>query len=277
MKTKAMHGSVIPPSQQFGERRIGRFNWLGVWTLYLKEVKRFMKITIQTIFAPAVNTLLFLAIFILAFSDAGRGVAGVPFAEFLVAGLIVMTVFQNAFANTSSSLMSAKVQGNIVDILMPPLSPGELTLALALGGVSRGVACALALAPAILIFVDYRIAHWWAVLYFGFSAALMLSLAGVATAIWADKFDHLATITNFVIMPLTFLSGTFYSVERLPEMWRALNVFNPFFYIIDGFRYGFIDYHDSVLWVGALFALGMNAALWTLCHRMFRRGYKIKA
>jgi ABC-2 type transport system permease protein len=231
----------------------------------------------QTIAAPVATTMLFMAIFLIALSGTGRGIGTVPFKAFLAPGLIMMALLQNSFANTTSSLMGAKVQGNIVDVLMPPLSAGELTFAYAMGGVTRGLLVALALAIPLHFFVGFHIHNIWLVLYYAFMGSLLLSLMGIAAAVWADKFDHLATVTNFVIQPLTFLSGTFYSISRLPAIWQHVNVVNPFFYMIDGFRYGFIGHADSSIAVGIVFTLGINAGMWALCHGMFKSGYKIKA
>jgi ABC-2 type transport system permease protein len=230
--------SIQPPPQV---RHIGRVNWEGLKTLYLKEVRRFAKVATQTVLAPLVTTLLFLAIFVLALGRSVDKMGGVTFMEFLAPGLIMMTMVQNAFANTSSSILIAKVQGNIVDVLMPPLSPGELTAGFALGGMTRGL------------------------------------LVGMLGAIWAEKFDHLAAVTNFVITPLAFLSGTFYSVERLPGYWAVLAHLNPFFYMIDGFRYGFIGHADGSLAAGIAVMALANAALWALVHRLFATGYRLKA
>ena len=272
-----MHGLISSPGPGYAVRRMGAFNGLGIWTLYVKEVRRFVKVGMQTIVAPVATTMLFMAIFLIALSGTGRGIGTVPFKAFLAPGLIMMALLQNSFANTTSSLMGAKVQGNIVDVLMPPLSAGELTFAYAMGGVTRGLMVALALAIPLHFFVGFKIHNIWLILYYAFMGSLLLSLMGIAAAVWADKFDHLATVTNFVIQPLTFLSGTFYSISRLPAMWQHVNVVNPFFYMIDGFRYGFIGHADSNVAVGIVFTLGINAAMWALCHGMFKSGYKIKA
>ena len=272
-----MHGLISSPGPGYAVRRMGAFNGLGIWTLYVKEVRRFVKVGMQTIVAPVATTMLFMAIFLIALSGTGRGIGTVPFKAFLAPGLIMMALLQNSFANTTSSLMGAKVQGNIVDVLMPPLSAGELTFAYAMGGVTRGLLVAIALAIPLHFFVGFHIHNIWLVLYYAFMGSLLLSLMGIAAAVWADKFDHLATVTNFVIQPLTFLSGTFYSISRLPAIWQHVNVVNPFFYMIDGFRYGFIGHADSSIAVGIVFTLGINAGMWALCHGMFKSGYKIKA
>ena len=248
-----------------------------MWTLYVKEVRRFAKVATQTVIAPVVTTLLFLAIFALALGGATREVGGVPFAQFLAPGLVMMAMVQNAFANTSSSLLISKIQGNIVDVVMPPLSAGELTLAFAAGGVTRGMAVGLAVALAMAVFVPMEVQHPFLVLFHAFAASLMLSLVGLLAGIWAEKFDQMAAITNFVITPFAFLSGTFYSVERLPEFWRVAAHFDPFFYMIDGFRYGFIGHADASLALGAAVLIAADILLWALVYAWFRRGYKLKA
>jgi ABC-2 type transport system permease protein len=258
-------------------RRFGVVNWIGLGTLCLKEIRRFVKVSSQTILAPVVTTLLFLAIFTLALGGAARTAGGVPFAEFLFPGLVMMAIAQNAFANTSSSIIIAKVQGNIVDVLMPPLSPGELTLGFAMGGIVRGLAVGIVVALVTALFVPVEVRHWAYVLYHAVAAATLLSLLGIIGAVWADKFDHIAAVTNFVITPLAFLSGTFYSIERLPPFWQEVARLNPFFYMIDGFRYGFIDHADGSLRAGLIVLFAIDAALWLLCTRMFATGYKLKA
>jgi ABC-2 type transport system permease protein len=257
-------------------RAIGRVNWLGFWTHYKKEVLRFTKIGLQTVAAPTVVTLLFLAVFQLAL---GRGamVAGVPFDVFLAPGLIMMAVVQNAFANTSSSIMMAKIQGNIVDVLMPPLSAGELALGYVLGGVTRGLAVAVAVGLALWVFVPLRIYDAGLILFFAAAASFLMATLGIIIGLWADKYDHVASITNFVITPLSFLSGTFYSIERLPEPFLSLVTLNPFFYVIDGLRAGFIGRADASLLLGAAFIALLDLLLWVWCLRLFRIGYKIKA
>ncbi len=268
--------SASPPAV----RTIGIVNWLGFWTLYAREVRRFFKVATQTVAAPVVTTLLFLAVFVLALGGAaggGRSVGGVPFVEFLTPGLVMMAMMQNAFANTSSSLVISKVQGNIVDLLMPPLSGGELTLAYALGGVTRGLVVGAVVSAAIWCFVPVHVVDLGAVIFYAVAASLLLSLLGVLAGIWAEKFDHMAAVTNFIVTPLSFLSGTFYSVDRLPESWRFVAHLNPFFYMIDGFRYGFIGRADGSLGIGVAVLVGVNLALLFLCFRLIASGYRLKA
>jgi len=258
-------------------RALGAVNWRGVWTLYAKEVRRFLKVIGQTLVAPMVTTLLFLAIFTLAIGQRFKIVEGVDFDQFLVPGLAMMAIIQNSFANTSSSLLISKVQGNIVDVLMPPLTSTELTFCFAMASLTRGVMVGIATVAAMSVFVAVPVHDWAAILFFGLGAAMMLSLLGLMGGIWADKFDHIAAVTNFVIMPLSVLSGSFYSISRLPEDWQFIAHFNPFFYMIDGFRYGFIGHADSEIWIGVVVVALFNTALWAAAYWMFRTGYKLKA
>jgi len=257
-------------------RRFGAVNWLGMWTLYVKEVRRFTKIKTQTIMAPMITTLLYLAVFSLSMGRLRADVHGVHFITFLAPGLIMMTMIQNAFANTSSALLISKVQGNVVDYLMPPLSPGELNFGIAAAGVSRGVVVGLATAVAMIPFVDMSVAHLWAVLFFAVGASLMLSLMGILAGVWSEKFDHLQAVTNFVLLPLTFLSGTFYSVDQLPPLIHTITHWNPIFYLIDGFRYGFIGQADGSVMAGVAVTIGINAVFWFMSDRLFRKGYRLK-
>ncbi|MGH6932139.1 MAG: ABC transporter permease [Dongiaceae bacterium] len=258
-------------------RRLGRINWLGLWTLYLKEVRRFIKVATQTVLAPLITTLLFLAIFTLALGGTVTQVGGVTFAAFLAPGLIMMAMVQNAFANTSSSLVISKIQGNFVDFLMPPLSPGELIAGFALGGMTRGLLVGVTLTLALALIVPVGIHSVFFMLFHAVAASLMLSLLGVLGGIWSEKFDHMSAVTNFIITPLAFLSGTFYSIERLPKFWLAIAHMNPFFYMIDGFRYGFIGHADGSLAAGLIVLTAANGALWWLGHRLFAIGYHLKS
>jgi len=253
-------------------------NWVGLKTLYIKEVRRFFKVQMQTVWAPAITTLLYLAIFTVALGRGGRTVMDVPFADFIAPGLIVMAMIQNAFANASFSLLVGKMQGNIVDYLMPPLSTGELIAGLVGAAVTRAFLVGFAVWLAMLLWpgVSVKAAHPIWAFWFGLMGALMLSFMGLLTSLWADKFDHAAAVTNFVVTPLSLLSGTFYSVEQLAPTFRAISHANPFFYVISGFRYGFLGISDSPIAVGALGLLGVNVALWALCYSLLRRGWKIK-
>ncbi len=266
-------GIAVPPIP----RQYGAVNWLGLWTLLSREVRRFLKVYFQTVLAPVVTTLMFLAIFALALGGAAAHVGDIPFVNFLAPGLVMMAMVQNAFANTSSSIIIAKVQGNIVDTLMPPLSALEQTVAIALGGVVRGLLVGAVTASVMAFFVHLPLGHPGFVLYHAVGGSLLLSLLGMLGGIWADKFDHMAAITNFIVTPLSFLSGTFYSIERLPQGFHAFALANPFFYMIDGFRYGFIGHADGSLTVG-LWMVGLaDLVLAVLVWRLLATGYKLKA
>ena len=268
---------------------INGVNALGLWTLYLKEVRRFFKVQLQTIWAPAITTLLFLVIFTVAMGRGNRIVLGVNFATFVAPGLIAMGMMQSSFANASFSFLVGKMQGTIIDYLMPPLSTGELLLAMVGAAVSRAVLVALALAlimalgaPLLWPQLSLTVAHPWAVLWFGLNGAVMLALLGVITSIWADKFDHNAAVTNFVIQPLSLLSGTFYVVSNLAPSFQAVSRVNPFFYVISGFRFGFLGRsdigatNDAVL--GGALGLGLlNAVLALICYRVLASGWKMKS
>ena len=252
-------------------------NLIGLWTLYLKEVRRFLKVPAQTLLAPVVTTLMFLLIFTLALGGSGRVIEGLPFLEFLAPGLIMMAVVQNAFANTSSSILIGKIQGNIVDVLMPPLRPSELMFGIVAGGVTRGVLVAVVVTLAMLPAVSLEVAHPALVLYYVVNGSLMLALLGLLGGLWAEKFDQMATVTNFVITPLSFLSGTFYSIAQLPGPFLVAAHLNPFFYLIDGLRFGFTGHADGSIVIGAIAVAAVNLGLWALAHALIARGYRLKA
>jgi ABC-2 type transport system permease protein len=202
----------------------------------------------------------------------------VPFADFLAPGLIVMAMIQAAFANASFSLLVGKIQGTIVDYLMPPLSTGELLAGLVGASVTRAFFVGFAVWLAMLLWpgVTVSMRHPLIALWFAFMGSFLLSFIGVLTSIWAEKFDHAASVTNFLVTPLTLLSGTFYSVEQLAPTFRAISHANPFFYVISGFRAGFLGTSDSPLVIGGVSLLIVNIGLWALCYLLLRSGWKIK-
>lgn len=254
-------------------------NWRGFRTLYVKEVTRFFKVQMQTIWAPAITTMMFLAIFTLALGGVKPNVLGVPFATFLAPGLIIMGMVQNAFQNSLSSIIIAKVQGTIVDVLMPPLSHGELLASYVAGAVTRAWAVGIAIWLAMLLWpgVSVSIANPLWVLLFGMLGALMLGLLGVLTGIWADKFDHGAAVTNFLVQPLTLLSGTFYAIDALPPVMQTVSRANPFFYMIDGFRGGFIGVHEVDPILGLFIVGGLCLLLWGAAFQLLKSGWKLRA
>jgi len=282
--TSAAAGALAPGFPTRGVPIFSGFNRLGLWTLYMKEVRRFFKVQTQTIWAPAMTTLLYLMIFTVAMGGSGRQVLGVSFASFIAPGLIVMGMVNNAFANTSFNFLAGKIQGTIVDYLMPPLSNWELILGLIGAAVTRAVLVGLAITAAMLLWpgVHLTVAHPWAVAWFGLMGSVMLAVIGLITSIWAEKFDHAAMITNFVITPLTMLSGTFYVISNLAPAFQAVSRVNPFFYVISGFRFGFLGQSDigatnmavlnGAIYVGALNVVLVGALYWLL-----KSGWKLKS
>ncbi len=251
-------------------------NSIGVYTLCKREIWRFMKVWGQTIVAPVITTLLFLAIMTLALGGDERLIDGVPFNQFIAPGLIMMAVVQNAFANASSSLILGKIQGVIIDILMPPLTGAEVVFCLVMGGLVRGVMVGVVVMSAVYIFVPLSVEHFWIGVFYLLSASVMLALLGVLAGIWAQGFDQLAALTNYIVTPLAFLSGTFYSIRQLPDFFYNLCHFNPFFYMIDGFRYAMTGYTDGSIGLGMIVLTAVNIALWGVTAQMFKRGYRLK-
>ncbi len=267
--------------RQMGVRRFGRVNWLGLGMLGLRETRRFMAVWQQTVLAPLMMAGLFLTVFALAFGpgaqSGGRAdIMGLPYLAFLAPGILMMSVIQNAFANTSSSIVIAKVQGNIVDTLMPPLSAGELVAGYLAGSVARALMVAVLIGAAMTLVLGTLPAHPLWALGFVVMGAVMMGGLGILAGIWANKFDQMATITNFVITPLSFLSGTFYSVEVLSSPFRAATHWNPIFYLIDGARYGFAGASDASPWQGLVVCSGVTALVLISCWRLFDSGTRMK-
>ncbi|MGF1464003.1 MAG: ABC transporter permease [Maricaulaceae bacterium] len=258
-------------------RALGAVNTLGLWTLYRKEVGRFLKVSFQTVLAPMVSTLLFVIVFKLAIGANRTAPGGGDFTSFLAPGLVMMALLTNAFANSASSILIAKVQGNAVDFLMPPLSPFELTAGFVAGAATRGIIVALAASVAASVLTDMTPSQIWAVLYFSLTGAVLFGALGVLGGVAAFKFDHLAAVQNFVLLPLTFLSGTFYSSSAVPEAFRVLIHLNPVFYLIDGFRYGFTGRADGDLAIGAGLIGALTAIAVFACRSAFARGWRLKA
>ncbi len=262
---------------EMGVRRFGRVNWLGLGTLAKREVQRFLAVWTQTLLAPLVTAGLFLLIFSIAIGPSRGAVMGVPFLTFLIPGIMMMTVIQNAFANTSSSIVISKVQGNIVDTLMPPLSPMELVLGYLAGAVARGLCVAVAITIALALVLGQGVAHPLWALTFVLLGGAMMGAVGIVAGIFANKFDQMAAITNFIVTPLAFLSGTFYSVEALPESLQSFTRVNPIFYLIDGTRYGMIGVSDSAPVAGLMVVSAVTAALMATAYAMLKTGYRLKS
>lgn len=263
--------TILPPQP----RDYHGMNWAGLKTLYIREIQRFWKVGMQTLAAPVVTALLYMLVFVVAVGG-GREVHGVAYGAFVAPGLVMMQILNNAFANSSSSLLQAKFNGLMGDFLTPPLTPLEHVIGFGAGAATRGVVVGAISLAAVLPFTHVPIAHLWAIAYFGIGSALILGFLGIMAGLWAEKFDHMAAVTNFVIMPMTFLSGTFYLVENLPEPFRTISHYNPFFYLIDGFRYGFIGHAESALGVGMAMTAALVLVLGWICLELFRVGYKIK-
>jgi ABC-2 type transport system permease protein len=255
----------------------GAWNGLGLYTLLKREVKRFIKVSAQTLVAPLMSTLLFMAVFSFAFSGRHWADTLVPYTDGLAPGLVMMAVLSNSFQNASSSMVIAKVQGMAVDFLMPPLSALELTIAFIGGAVARGLVVGFVSLLAVSWGANIVPQHPLVALYFAACAGITFGAIGLMGGIWAERMDNLATVTNFIIQPLTFLSGTFYSVGALPGGFSKILEWNPVFHMIDGFRYGFIGVAHSDLAVGALISGGLAAALSFACWRMLKSGYRLKA
>jgi ABC-2 type transport system permease protein len=276
--SKQFGDDAIKNQPAFGEMVIKNVNWVGLKTLFIKEVRRFMKVQLQTVWAPSITTLLYLAIFTVSLGRVKAQVLGVPFADFLAPGLIAMGMIQNAFANSSFSLLVGKVQGTIVDYIMPPLSNAELLVAMVGAAVTRAFLVGFAIWLVMLVWPGV---HVWpkaplVALVFGLLGSSLVALIGVMTSIWAEKFDHAAAITNFIIAPLALLSGTFYSVDRLAPSFQAISHANPFFYIISGFRYGFLGHSDSNIWLGGSVLLAANVLMILIVYRVLQSGWKLR-
>jgi ABC-2 type transport system permease protein len=249
---------------------------ISVWTLYKREVWRFLKVWNQTIFAPVITALLFFAILTLALGGDRRTVGDVPFEVFVTPGLIMMAVVQNAFANTSSSLMLSKIQGVIIDLLMPPFKGGEIAFALVMGGVTRGVLVAVTTAVAMAFFVPYTVEHPLLAIFLVVLSSTFLALVGCIAGITANSFDQMAAITNYVITPLAFLSGTFYSIQYLPAFWQKVSHLDPFFYMIDGFRYAVTGYGDGDITLSVTVLSALTIILWFWVRYLFIKGWRLK-
>ena len=267
----------ISKKYKIGKRRFGLVNWYGTWTLYKKEVLRFLIVWIQTIFSPLISSLLFLLVLSLAIGADRGDVLGVPFITFLAPGLISMQVIQQSFSHSSSSFMIKKIDGTMVDLLFAPLSAGEVTISISLAAVTRSVLIGIVSIIVFKLIIDIEIKNYLTLIAFTLLSSFVLGNIGIIAGLWAEKFDHMATVTNFVIVPLSFLSGTFYSIERLPGFLQAVSKVNPFFYMIDGFRYSFIGASDGSISIGLVYLSALSFVSWLVCYLLYKKGYKIKS
>ena len=262
---------------QIGKRRFGLINWVGAFSLYKKEVLRFIIVAGQTLIGPVVTSVLFLLVISLAIGDDKPNVLGVPFIEFLAPGLISMQVIQQSFSHSSSSLLMGKVMGNIVDLIGAPLSASEVTLSIILASVTRGILISIISLVVFSLMTEIEIKNYLVLLAYLFLNGFLMGAIGFIAGQWADKFEHLASTTNFIIVPMSFLSGTFYSIDRLPEFLKTISLFNPFFYMIDGFRYAFIGSLDGSIKTGITYLTILSLVIWLISFMLYKKGYKIKS
>jgi len=262
---------------QIGVKRFGYINWVGSYSLYKKEVLRFLVVSGQTLVGPILTSILFLIVISLAIGDERQDVLGVSYIEFLANGLIMMQVIQQSFSHSSSSVVMGKMMGTITDIIFSPLSAAEVVISLVLAAITRGMFIALISSLIFIFFLDLSIQNYFLWFLYLFLAGLFLGSAGIIAGLYADKFDQMATVTNFLIVPLSFLSGTFYSINKLPDILKSLSYYNPFFHMIDGFRYSFIGQLDGSLKFGILFLLIISIVTCYIAYLLYKRGYKIKS
>ena len=268
---------MVAKKYQIGVRKFGLVNWIGFRTLYIKEVSRFLVVWAQTLLSPLVSSLLFLSVLSLALGNERGEVLGFSFISFLAPGLITMSIIQQSFSHSVSSLMIAKIQGNITDTLFAPLSAVEVSLAIILAAVTRSI---VILIISIIVFSLIVEIHIYSIFYIfvgAFLGSFILGALGFITGLWAEKFDHTATITNFIVTPLSFLSGVFYSVDRLPAFFQSISKINPFFFIIDITRFGFLGVSDGFIVFGLFYLTILAFVMWFLSYYLYKIGYKIKS
>ncbi len=262
---------------QIGVRRFGLINWIGLKSLWIKECNRFLVVWQQTLLSPLVSSLLFLSVLSLALGNNRSDVLGHPFIIFLAPGLIAMSLISQSFSHSVSSLMIGKIQGNIVDMLYAPLSAFEVTFAIILASVTRSFLIGLISILIFSLIIEIHINSYIILILFGFLSSFILGGMGFITGLWAEKFDHTASITNFVITPLSFLSGVFYSIDKLPNFFQLISNANPFFYMIDGFRYGFLGTSDGSVTFGLIYLTILAIITWFISYYLYKKGYKVKS
>jgi len=258
-------------------RRFGFINWIGFKSLWLKECNRFMTVWQQTLLSPLVSSLLFLSVLSLALGNNRSEVLGYSFINFLAPGLIAMSILTQSFSHSVSSLMIGKIQGNIVDMLYAPLSALEVSMAIIFAAITRSFLIAIISIAVFSVIVEIQVSNIFYIFIFGFLSAFILGSLGFITGLWAEKFDHTATVTNFIITPLSFLSGVFYSIDKLPELFQKISYINPFFYMIDGFRYGFLGKSDGSISTGIVYLTILSFVMWFIAFHLYKKGYKIKS
>ena len=257
--------------------KLGSLNWTGFKSLWAKECNRFITVWQQTLLSPIVSSLLFLSVLSLALGNDKVDVLGHSFISFLAPGLIAMSILTQSFSHSVSSLMISKIQGNIVDMLYAPLSALEVTMAIVLAALTRSFLIAIISIGVFSLIVELPINNILFIFIFGFLSAFILGSLGFIAGLWAEKFDHTATVTNFIITPLSFLSGVFYSIDKLPEFFQTISIINPFFYMIDGFRYGFLGKSDGSIGIGLIYLSILSIVIWYVAFFLYKKGYKIKS
>ena len=268
---------MVAKKYQIGVRKFGLVNWIGFRTLYIKEVSRFLVVWAQTLLSPLVSSLLFLSVLSLALGNERGEVLGFSFISFLAPGLIAMSIIQQSFSHSVSSLMIAKIQGNITDTLFAPLSAVEVSLAIILAAVTRSIVILIISIIVFSLIVEIYIHSIFYIFVGAFLGSFILGALGFITGLWAEKFDHTATITNFIVTPLSFLSGVFYSVDRLPVFFQSISKINPFFFIIDITRFGFLGVSDGSIVFGLFYLTILAFIMWFLSYYLYKIGYKIKS
>jgi len=269
--------SEMQKKYKIGVRKFGLVNWIGIYNLYVKEVNRFFIVWAQTLLSPLISSLLFLSVLSLAIGNERGEVLGFPFISFLAPGLIAMSIIQQSFSHSSSSLMIGKIQGNIIDTLLAPLSAAEVSLAIILAAVTRSLIITIISILVFSLIIEIYIYSFFFIFIFAFLGSFILGALGFIAGLWAEKFDHMATVTNFIITPLSFLSGVFYSVDKLPDFFKLLSKINPFFYMIDGFRFGFLGASDGSIDYGLIYLIILSFIMWFLSYYLYKIGYKIKS
>ena len=268
---------MVAKKYQIGVRKFGLVNWIGFRTLYIKEVSRFLVVWAQTLLSPLISSLLFLSVLSLALGNERGEVLGFSFISFLAPGLIAMSIIQQSFSHSVSSLMIAKIQGNITDTLFAPLSAVEVSLAIILAAVTRSIVILIISIIVFSLIVEIYIHSIFYIFVGAFLGSFILGALGFITGLWAEKFDHTATITNFIVTPLSFLSGVFYSVDRLPAFFQSISKINPFFFIIDITRFGFLGVSDGSIVFGLFYLTILAFVMWFLSYYLYKIGYKIKS
>ena len=268
---------MIAKKYQIGVRKFGLVNWIGLRTLYIKEVSRFLVVWAQTLLSPLVSSLLFLSVLSLALGNERGEVLGFSFISFLAPGLIAMSIIQQSFSHSVSSLMIAKIQGNITDTLFAPLSAAEVTLAIIFAAVTRSLVILIISIIVFSLIIEIHIDSIFHIFVGAFLGSFILGALGFITGLWAEKFDHTATITNFIVTPLSFLSGVFYSIDRLPDFFQSISKINPFFFIIDITRFGFLGVSDGSIVFGLIYLTILAFVMWFLSYYLYKIGYKIKS